>query len=356
MNLSIRAVTAAFTLTLLCGLLWPAGNVQAARLVLQDSQAVEFRDGQVFENPAGYSSRANPNEIWFTTDFSRLIVVLEGEEPDAGTSIGTQIANYLIEPEDDEAVGDPVCYSYEITLSVETLVDGNSAAMAGAGGADDIEALADTEPAEASVSMSGGILHVTDLGVVATFGPIDASGNGDDLLELSGHFRTLIGEEISFDTGVALAVAVDAPGEGSAVALHDLQIIEQDLSACPAGPFDLNLEVTGSGNVTTDPDQAEYFEGDQVTLTAIPDTGWEFVRWEGQFEEVMSERGVASSTSNPMTVLVGEQDLTVNAIFEPSGVPAPTPLAVPVNHPVWLLLLGLMLVLIAARTLGRVRS
>ncbi len=49
-------------------------------------------------------------------------------------------------------------------------------------------------------------------------------------------------------------------------------------------PYYLTIHTEGEGTVVADPDQEEYFYGDEVTLTAIPDDGWEFNHWEGDIE------------------------------------------------------------------------
>ena len=43
--------------------------------------------------------------------------------------------------------------------------------------------------------------------------------------------------------------------------------------------YTLTIEKTGNGAVTKSPDQATYHYGDEVTLTATPDLGWNFGNW-----------------------------------------------------------------------------
>jgi uncharacterized repeat protein (TIGR02543 family) len=65
--------------------------------------------------------------------------------------------------------------------------------------------------------------------------------------------------------------------------------------------FAVNVTTVGSGTVTKDPDQASYFEGSSVELTATAAPGWQFVGWSGD----------ASDSTNPLTVLVdGEKNIT----------------------------------------------
>ena len=65
--------------------------------------------------------------------------------------------------------------------------------------------------------------------------------------------------------------------------------------------FAVNVTTVGSGTVTKNPDQASYFEGSSVELTATAATGWHFVGWSGD----------ATGSTNPLTVLVdAEKNLT----------------------------------------------
>lgn len=67
----------------------------------------------------------------------------------------------------------------------------------------------------------------------------------------------------------------------------------------------LTINVTGNGTVSKDPNKAEYADGDVVTLTATPQTGWSFVGWSG------AATGSASSTTITL-----DADKTVTATFK----------------------------------------
>ena len=45
--------------------------------------------------------------------------------------------------------------------------------------------------------------------------------------------------------------------------------------------YSLNVSGTGGGTVTIDPPNGPYLEGTEVTLTASPESEWEFIGWEG---------------------------------------------------------------------------
>jgi hypothetical protein len=67
----------------------------------------------------------------------------------------------------------------------------------------------------------------------------------------------------------------------------------------------LTTSTVGSGSVTVNPVKAKYLAGDSVTLTATPDSGWEFVGWSG---------GLTGS-QNPATVTLNA-NTTITATFE----------------------------------------
>ena len=69
-------------------------------------------------------------------------------------------------------------------------------------------------------------------------------------------------------------------------------------------PVVLTLLKTGSGRVIADPAGGAYDAGTPVTVTAIADPGWKFVRWEGAI----------GGSANPQ-LLSMDADLTISAVF-----------------------------------------
>jgi len=90
----------------------------------------------------------------------------------------------------------------------------------------------------------------------------------------------------------------------ASIALCTIAIIGCGLFTGSNNTYVFTLSVTGDGRVSRSPYQNDYPEGDEVTLTAIPDEGWEFHRWEGDLEE----------TENPITVTM-DSDINVIAVF-----------------------------------------
>lgn len=77
-------------------------------------------------------------------------------------------------------------------------------------------------------------------------------------------------------------------------------------------PKTLTIIVQGAGSVTLDPAGGSYARGTPVTMTATPDPGWVFDRWEGPTIE--------GSTSNPQVITM-YNNYTVTAFFTtPTGV------------------------------------
>lgn len=68
--------------------------------------------------------------------------------------------------------------------------------------------------------------------------------------------------------------------------------------------FTLTVNTSGSGNVTKNPDQNEYEFGTIVDLSASPDNGWSFDKWDGD----------TTSTSNPISIKI-DSAITVTAVF-----------------------------------------
>ena len=68
--------------------------------------------------------------------------------------------------------------------------------------------------------------------------------------------------------------------------------------------YSVGLTTPGGGSASISPAQASYPSNSVVTLTATPDAGWTFLRWESD----------ASSTNNPLTLTVNAAQ-TVRAIF-----------------------------------------
>ena len=73
--------------------------------------------------------------------------------------------------------------------------------------------------------------------------------------------------------------------------------------------FTLSIMVDGQGSVSKDPNRNSYTDGEEVTLTAQPASGWSFSEW----------RGDLSGSNNSETIIMDENK-SVTAIFEQDAV------------------------------------
>lgn len=80
--------------------------------------------------------------------------------------------------------------------------------------------------------------------------------------------------------------------------------IDSDNGGGTSSGYTLSIEVTGSGSVTRSPETASYADGEQVTLTAVPDLEWHFQGWGGD----------ASNSSEEITITM-TSDMSLTATF-----------------------------------------
>ena len=67
--------------------------------------------------------------------------------------------------------------------------------------------------------------------------------------------------------------------------------------------------IAENGTISLDPVGGSYSSGSEVTLTAVPDYGWEFVEWTGDLE------GVEDSTASTITVVI-DKAKSITATFQ----------------------------------------
>ena len=89
---------------------------------------------------------------------------------------------------------------------------------------------------------------------------------------------------------------------------------DKDISAVfQKREYPLTVDIEGEGNVTQEIIQqktTDYPHGTLIELTAEPESGWEFIRWEGDMD----------GSENPITITI-EEEATVIAVFEPIEYP-----------------------------------
>jgi hypothetical protein len=104
-----------------------------------------------------------------------------------------------------------------------------------------------------------------------------------------------------------------------------LVIVSLVLTACGAETtktiWYLSTDVAdGQGSV--DPSIGTFHDGDTVTITAEPESGWNFDYWNGD----------ASGNENPITITM-DSDKTIYAYFVLASTPTPTPIPTPTPKP-----------------------
>jgi len=72
--------------------------------------------------------------------------------------------------------------------------------------------------------------------------------------------------------------------------------------------FSLELNVQGQGFIEAVPDKLQYNQGEEVTLTAVPESGWQFSEWTGDL----------SSSQNPETIIM-DANKQIGSVFTQEG-------------------------------------
>jgi len=74
--------------------------------------------------------------------------------------------------------------------------------------------------------------------------------------------------------------------------------------------YTLTVNTDGEGSVEIEPEKAEYEHGEEVTLTAVPDSGWEFEEWTGDVpeEEEGEEITITMDDDKEITAVFEEED------------------------------------------------
>ncbi len=140
---------------------------------------------------------------------------------------------------------------------------------------------------------------------------IDTDGDGDVETEvIEEPAKTFVFETVVELTAVPSAGWEFSNWEGDLSGSSNPQQIMMDEDKEVTAVFEmeeysLSTSTDGNGSIDVDPDQSSYHYGDEVTVTAEPDDGWEFVEWQGDL----------SGSSNPETITMDE-DKQITAVFE----------------------------------------
>ncbi|HUU84273.1 MAG TPA: beta-propeller domain-containing protein [Phycisphaerae bacterium] len=236
------------------------------------------------------------------------------------------------------------------STGLAVMVDGTGAAVATAtspGGVTAEISLAGAVPGEVlQVTVADGNTRPGALGLPDDSLPITVSGGGD---LTGGGYTAVVSVEIPFvvvneagltvdelllyrydaSSGVWLPAATNDQGNtqptgGIGDYGHYLQPAEDfhvvwavvdllgDFAVGPVATDVLTIEIMeqAGGSIVVAPDQPAYAVGTTVTITAVPDEGYQFAGW------VTGEQSPALPTANPVQIVLA-QDLEVGAVFEP---------------------------------------
>jgi PKD repeat protein len=92
------------------------------------------------------------------------------------------------------------------------------------------------------------------------------------------------------------------------ITMNSDKSVTAHFSEVPVNQYTLTVNTVGQGSVTLNPPGGVYDEGTVVTLTAVPDTGWQFDNWSGDL----------GGSANPTTITMNSHK-TVTANFSESG-------------------------------------
>jgi len=83
--------------------------------------------------------------------------------------------------------------------------------------------------------------------------------------------------------------------------------------------YTLNITIIGNGTVTKNPDYTVYAHGEIVTLTAIPDLGWEFSGWSGDIIGLESPVNITMNSSKTVIATFTQINYTLTINIEGEG-------------------------------------
>jgi uncharacterized repeat protein (TIGR02543 family) len=96
------------------------------------------------------------------------------------------------------------------------------------------------------------------------------------------------------------------------VMMNENKVVTATFTEIPVETYDLTVNTVGQGSVAMDPTGGTYDAGTVVTLTATPDTDWQFAGWSGDL----------TGTTNPDTITM-DANKVVTATFTEVGVCTP---------------------------------
>ncbi|MFW5907771.1 MAG: InlB B-repeat-containing protein [Candidatus Natronoplasma sp.] len=110
----------------------------------------------------------------------------------------------------------------------------------------------------------------------------------------------------------------DVTANATTVEMNDNYTITAEFSE-EGAYYELTVNIEGEGDVDIEPDQDQYEEGTEVTLTAVPDEGWRFVEWTGDADGESEETSVIMDEDKEITANFEEIYYTLNIEVDGKG-------------------------------------
>lgn len=132
---------------------------------------------------------------------------------------------------------------------------------------------------------------------------VEAASFSDELgASAVGVFAGNAGENPAFTASVDYFFETDSP------------ILPEDPTCDPGDEFELSLAAVGPGAISVEPELAAYLCGQEVTLTALPDAGAEFLGWSGEVDSDVSPLNLTISAETALAATF-EGDVIPPAVF-----------------------------------------
>ncbi|MFP4608305.1 MAG: C45 family autoproteolytic acyltransferase/hydrolase [Candidatus Aenigmatarchaeota archaeon] len=84
--------------------------------------------------------------------------------------------------------------------------------------------------------------------------------------------------------------------------------------------YELTVNIEGEGEVELEPDQDQYEEGTEVTLSASPEDGWKFVEWTGDHDDTEEEITITMDSNKDITATFEEEEEEPMSIWSILGI------------------------------------
>lgn len=126
------------------------------------------------------------------------------------------------------------------------------------------------------------------------------STDGDNWIQVGSSFTLPLAVTRVGVYGANLAAALDGSDAPAHTAVVDYAF-EMNTPIAPEDAPALTTQVVGSGSITRNPNLPSYACGQQVTLTAVPNSGWAFSGWSGGLSGSTNPQNITLNSPNAVT-------------------------------------------------------